>query len=84
MIHLIIAVVVLIGTVYFIISIVVLACRVVWLCVLIVAECLLISAVTVLAMALGAQKLYQFLDTRPKVEILPPDWPDTWTNRFDS
>ncbi len=77
MIHLIIAVVIIVGTIYFIINMVVLACRVVRLCVLLVAWCVLVCVIAVLGLIIGVQKLSQVIDRwrHKKVEILPPAWP---------
>jgi hypothetical protein len=75
MIHLIIAVVIAVGTLYFIISMVVLACRVVLLCVLLVVECLLVCVITMLAGMIAVQKLMQLVDQwkrRNEPEILQP------------
>ena len=52
------------------------ACRVIWLCVL-VAFCVLAGVAAMLAVIVGCQNLMQL--RKPKVEILPPGWPDPWT-----
>jgi hypothetical protein len=77
MIHLIIAVVVLVGTLYFVISMIVLVCRVIWLCVLLVAFCVLSVITAVLAVLIGCHKLIQVVDEwkwrRRYGEVLPPE-----------
>jgi hypothetical protein len=77
MIHLIIAVVLLVGTIYFIISLIGLACRVVWLCVLLAVECVLVCVTVVLGTILGAQKVTRLIGEwrwrRRYGEMLPLD-----------
>jgi hypothetical protein len=77
MIHLIIAVVILVGTLYLIANMIVLAGRVIWLAVLIVAWCVVLCTTVFLGLAIGAQKLIKVIDEwrwrRRYGEILPPE-----------
>ena len=59
---------------------VILAGQVIWLCVLLVAFCVMACVTVGLATIMGVQKLMQL--RKPKLEILPPDWPDPWTKRM--
>jgi hypothetical protein len=83
MIHLIIGVALLVGSLYFVVSLIGLACRVVWLCVLLAVECVLICITVVLGTILGVQKVRQLIGEwkwrRRYGEVLPREWPDPWT-----